>query len=71
VREVEKLTRKRDVPRGTKRGYREPFVEEIEERLRSKLGTKVSVNYREGKGWVRIEFYSGEELERIIDEITS
>jgi len=68
VRDVEKLTRKRNVPRGTKQREKDPYVEEIEERLRTKLGTKVVVDYRRGKGTIRIEFYSNDDLERILDE---
>jgi ParB family chromosome partitioning protein len=68
VRDVEKITRK-NVPRGTIQKKKEPHIEEIEDGLRSKLGTKVSVDYRSGKGTIKIEFYSDEDLERIIEEI--
>jgi ParB family chromosome partitioning protein len=66
VRELEKISRKRNVPRGTQK---EPYIEEIEDRLREKFGTKVSLEYRNGRGSIRIEFYSSEELERILEEM--
>jgi ParB family chromosome partitioning protein len=81
VREVERITRAQGVPRGTKktagdtgartqgRAPREPFLDEIEERLRTVLGTKVLVDYRKGGGSIRIEFYGDEDLERIIEII--
>jgi len=69
VRDVERLTKRRDVPRGTSRRAKDPHIEEIEERLRSRLGTKVAVDYRGGRGWLKIEFYSKDDLERILDEI--
>ena len=69
VREVEKLARKESVPRGTSRRAKDPHIDEIEERLRTRLGTKVTVDYRGGKGYLRIEFYSEDDLERILCEI--
>ncbi|MGB9840576.1 ParB/RepB/Spo0J family partition protein, partial [Thermovenabulum sp.] len=43
---------------------------DIEEILRSALGTKVTVKGNEERGKIEIEFYSKEELERIIELIT-
>ena len=43
----------------------------LQEQMKEKLGTKVTVKQKEnGKGKIEIEFYSGEELERIYDIIT-
>ena len=70
VRDVEQLARRTEhVPRGTSRKSRDPHIEEIEEQLRTKLGTKVTVDFRGGKGSLRIEFYSQDDLERILGEI--
>ncbi len=69
VREVERITKRSDVPRGTKVIEKDPHIERIEERLRSRLGTKVTLNYRKGRGFIKIAFYSNDELERIIDEM--
>jgi ParB family chromosome partitioning protein len=69
VREVESITRQRDVPRGTKMSVKEPYIEEIEERLRIKFGTKVVIDYRNGRGAIKIEFYTNDDLDRIIEEM--
>jgi ParB family chromosome partitioning protein len=71
VREVERIARKKNVPRGTGKYEKDPYIEEIEDQLRSRFGTKVVVDYRRGKGSIKIEFYSREELERILDEVLS
>ena len=41
-------------------------VTSLENRLREKLGTKVSLTYREGKGTLTIKFFSDEDLERVL-----
>ena len=41
-------------------------VAAVENQLREKFGTKVKVNYTQGKGSVEISFYSDAELERIL-----
>jgi ParB family chromosome partitioning protein len=77
VREVESITKGRDVPRGTepagksreKTLSQNPFVEDMEERLRTKYGTKVTIDYRKGRGAIKIAFYSDDDLERLFDEI--
>ena len=69
VREVEHLTKKRHVPRGTSKQEKDPHIEELEERLRSRLGTKVAIDYRGGKGRIKIEFYGEDDLERILGEL--
>lgn len=45
---------------------RDPHVAGIEDRLRERLGTKVSVRYARGKGALEIAFFSDAELERIL-----
>ena len=41
----------------------------VEERLRKSLGTKVSIAPKAKGGKIVIEYYSGEELERILEKI--
>jgi ParB family chromosome partitioning protein len=41
-------------------------VENLETRLREKLGTKVTLRYRKGKGSLDIRFFSDDELERVL-----
>lgn len=48
---------------------RDPVVEEVEERLRGALGTKVRVKDRQGRGCIEVEYYSTEELNRILEII--
>lgn len=45
---------------------RDANVENLESRLREKLGTKVTLRYRKGKGSLDIRFFSDEELERVL-----
>lgn len=42
-------------------------INELEEKLKSFLGTKVTIQHKNNKGKIEIEYYSNEELERIID----
>ena len=41
-------------------------VRDLENRLRERLGTKVQLKYRNGKGAVDIRFFSDDELERLL-----
>jgi len=45
---------------------REVHVISLENRLKEKLGTKVSLTYRDGKGALTIKYFSDEDLERIL-----
>ncbi|MGO8694881.1 MAG: ParB/RepB/Spo0J family partition protein [Rectinemataceae bacterium] len=46
---------------------REPEIRDVEERLIESLGTKVSIRGDSRKGTIAIEYYSMEDLERILD----
>lgn len=71
VRELEGLLKKpQSVPRGTFK-MKSPELVELEEKLQKHLGTKVSVSYRQGSGKISIQYYSDEELERLLELITS
>jgi ParB family chromosome partitioning protein len=43
------------------------FLKEISNRLRSTLSTKVNIKSKKNGGEIRIEYYSDEELERLLD----
>ena len=44
------------------------IYEDVEEKLKNILGTKVSVNHKKNnKGKIEIEYYSMDELDRIMD----
>lgn len=45
---------------------RDVHVTAVESRLRERLGTKVTLRYRQGKGAVDIRFFSDDELDRIL-----
>jgi len=60
----------RRVPgRRVRRADRNPFFAEFEERLRRELGTRASVRGRPSRGRIEIEYYSEEDLERIMEVI--
>lgn len=75
VRETEKLMKNLDKPEKQKKekGKNLDFIyQDIEEQLKTSLGTKVSVSSKEnGSGKIEIEFYSSEELDRIVDILKS
>ena len=78
VRETEKLVRKLTEPpkpaqRTIQRNFTEDAIyEDITERMKGILGTRVYINRkRNNKGKIEIEYYSMEELERIMDLFNS
>ena len=72
VRQIENLAREAKEP--AKRAKRKPKSADekrVEEDLRKALGTKVILNRKGKKGKIEIEFYSSEELERLIELLRS
>lgn len=73
VRETEKLVKKvqnqkPELPKNQKDDKMSVFYEDIEQRLKSIMGTKVAIHYKnKDKGKIEIEYYSNDELERIIE----
>jgi ParB family chromosome partitioning protein len=72
VRELENLI-KMQRPKGIKRrmpsGTREPYLAVLEEELQHALATKVRISKRKKRGQITIEFYSDEDLERVVNII--
>ncbi len=69
VRDVERLV-KQTAKKKTKEAdqpVKSLFVIEMEERLRNKFGTQVKINLKKKGGNIEIEFYSEEELERLLE----
>lgn len=67
VRQLERLLQPVvRVPRGT-RTEKSADVLLIEEELQQSLGTKVNLEYKNGKGRIEIQYYSDEELERLLE----
>ena len=75
VRETEKLVKDLNKPEKEKpeKNIENEFVyKSLEEKLKTKIGTKVNVKHKSnGKGRIEIEYYSDEELEHIFDMIMS
>jgi len=46
---------------------RDPHIAALEDRLRQRLGTKVAIRYRQGRGQIDIRFFSDDELERVLE----
>lgn len=70
VRETEKLVKSMNNPgkRTEKKELKNEFVyRDLEDQLKQKIGTKVRINRKtEQKGKIEIEYYSPEELEKIV-----
>ena len=71
VRETEKLVKqinRPEQPPKPKKELKNDFVyRDIEEKLKEKIGTKVKINRKtEDKGKIEIEYYSPEELEKVL-----
>ncbi|MCW9707334.1 ParB/RepB/Spo0J family partition protein [Fodinibius salsisoli] len=72
VRQTEKavkaLAEDKDKPQKSKSEDRQSaFLKEISNRLRSKLSTKVNIKSKKNGGEIRIEYYSNEELDRLLE----
>lgn len=71
VRETEKLIKelKNPKPEKPKKTSSHDFIyKDLEEKMKSVIGTKVNVNQKDnGKGKIEIEYYSDSELERIFE----
>ena len=57
--------------RGTagKRSDTDAHILDLESKLRERLGTRVSLRYRKGKGSVDIKFFNDEDLQRILETL--
>ncbi|MDD5595697.1 MAG: ParB/RepB/Spo0J family partition protein [Candidatus Omnitrophica bacterium] len=72
VRELESLiksSRPKLIKRSIGQGQREPLVAILEEQLQHALATKVRISKRKKRGHINIDFYSQEDLERIVNVI--
>ena len=70
VRQLEKLVQKLndDVPRETKKEKKQDlFLAERESNLRDYFGTNVTIKKTKSKGKIEIEFFSEDDLERILE----
>ncbi|RNB61986.1 ParB/RepB/Spo0J family partition protein [Brevibacillus gelatini] len=70
VRQLEELVKQLNVSRETKKkkpAKSEPILIELEERLRTRFGTAVKIKKGAKRGKIEIDFYSQEDLQRIIE----
>lgn len=69
VRQLENLVQRlnEDVPRETIEKKKDIFIEEKQSELRDRFGTKVQIKKNKNKGKIEIEFFSEEDLERILE----
>lgn len=73
VRETEKLASSEGKTKKKKplKKKKNPDVARVEEELKTVLGTKISINGSAKKGKIEIDFYSEDELERLIELLKS
>jgi ParB family chromosome partitioning protein len=77
VRDTEKLIRSITRPKSPRKESKEEVAltaiySDVEERFKEIFGTKVTINRKsKKKGKIEIEYYSDEELERLIELINS
>ena len=69
VREAEKLAKNISIKKNKskKEKFENPYYIDIEERLKNMFGTKVLIKDRRNKGKIEIEYYSEEDLQRIVE----
>lgn len=60
--------KKKDAAR--KQEQRDPLIDDVEERLKQTLGTKVRVVQRGARGRIEIEYYNEEDRERLLELLT-
>ncbi len=71
VRETENLVQKLNkVEKKTKAKVKPAYLMEIESGLEEHLGTRVRINAGSKKGIIEIEYYSNDDLERIVERLT-
>jgi len=70
VREIEKLIKdfgKEQTNKEKKIGTVNPFYNDIKDRLEVYFGTRVAISNKKDKGKIEIEYYSEDDLQRILD----
>jgi ParB family chromosome partitioning protein len=69
VREAEALAARLKEPLKEKKARQSQELKAVEEKLKKALGTKVSISSKAKGGRIVIEYYSAEELDRILEKI--
>jgi ParB family chromosome partitioning protein len=73
VRQVEELTRKMGGQKQqlVQKPVKPSAVRDLEERMRGRLGTKVTIQHGKSGGTIVIHYYSEEELEALVEQLLS
>lgn len=74
VREIEKIIKEENAPKkkiSRKKAEKSADVRKVEDDLKQIMGTKVNLNQSGKKGKIEIEYYSRDELERLIEMLKS
>lgn len=66
VRETEELARRIEEPRGRARKQKDPELARIEEELQHRLGTKVNIIQGKKRGRIEVQYFSNEDLQRLL-----
>ncbi len=66
VRDVENLAKQQETKVKSKQS-KDLEIVDIEDRLKTILGTKVNIHHKKNRGKIEIEYYSNDDLERIIE----
>lgn len=73
VREIERVVavmrgenRKKRRPKGPA-GAKSPVLRDLEDRLREKLGTRVTIDHNDGQGRMVIHFFTDDDFQRVLD----
>ena len=71
VRELERLIKSLKAEKQVERKNKEsnPYYKDVTERLQNYFGTKVNISNKNNKGKIEIEYYSEEDLQRILEII--
>ena len=69
VRELENIIKNINSKKKEKTREINPYYKDITEKLQDYLGTKVNISNKNNKGKIEIEYYSNEDLERILEII--
>ena len=70
VRDAERLVNKKRLGAGRLEAKRDPNIMDIENRLQNSLGTRVRIFHGKKRGAIHIEYYSNEDLERLLNLLT-
>lgn len=74
VREVERFIKTMNAPKKEKseeKVIENIYYKDVKEKLQNYFGTKVSINSKKDKGKIEIEYYSQEDLQRILEIINA